>query len=86
MNLLKETLGVMEEHGIAPPDVYFVVCRDQLGSWDDFSALADFDYDNSYGGTEISLNLHIVGKDWWLSRREYDGSQGGILSLGRVGQ
>ena len=32
-------------------------------------------YDNGYGGNEIPLSLKIVGKDWWLERDEYDGSE-----------
>lgn len=43
--------------------------------WRDFAKIADFEYDDGYGGQEIQKGLVIVGKDWWLERHEYDGSE-----------
>lgn len=43
--------------------------------WRDFVKIADFEYDNGYGGQEIHWGLVIVGKDWWLERHEYDGKE-----------
>lgn len=37
--------------------------------------LADTDYDNSYGATEVADDLIIVGENWWLERHEYDGAE-----------
>lgn len=34
-----------------------------------------YDYDSGFGCEEVSLKLLIVGKDWWLERHEYDGSE-----------
>ena len=31
--------------------------------------------DSGYGSAEIREDLVIVGKDWWLERDEYDGSE-----------
>lgn len=46
-----------------------------IGSWGEFAAFADFDYNDGYGGNEINGDLVIVGDDWWLERVEYDGSE-----------
>ena len=35
----------------------------------------NINYDESYGRQEINETLKIVGKDWWLERHEYDGSE-----------
>lgn len=40
-----------------------------------FFRIASFDYCASFGTTEITLGLVVVGKDWWLERHEYDGSE-----------
>lgn len=40
-----------------------------------FFRVADFDYWDGFGSAEITLGLVVVGKDWWLERHEYDGSE-----------
>ena len=75
MNLLKETVGRMMEYGKSPEDVLFVMDRDSWCSWEEFVKNADFEYNDGYGGHEIELELKVVGKDWWLERGEYDGSE-----------
>jgi hypothetical protein len=88
-NLLKETLEMLAENGKSPADVRWVGHRDfgyltqirptpekmPYGSWEEFVEFADFDYDNGYGGAQVSTRLVIVGDDWWLERGEYDGSE-----------
>lgn len=32
-------------------------------------------YDDGYGCVEINPSLCIVGKDWWMTRDSYDGSE-----------
>jgi hypothetical protein len=32
-------------------------------------------YDDGYGCVEINPSLCIVGKDWWITRDAYDGSE-----------
>jgi len=77
MNLLQETLGVLEDEGIVPRlDVLYVMTGDSWGTWDDFTKLANIDYDAGFGSQEINSSLCIVGKDWWLERSEYDGAEG----------
>lgn len=88
MNLLKETEEFLTNHDKSGEDVRYVICLepdflkdigtpkvDALGSWDDFVAFADFDYNPSYGGAEVNTDLKIVGDDWWIERGEYDGSE-----------
>ena len=78
MNLLQETLEILSEHGKTKGDVLW--CGNEgVGyfTWEVFERLADKDYDNSYGDAEVVIDLLIVGKDFWLERHEYDGSEWG---------
>lgn len=40
-----------------------------------FCSKADFTYHDGFGGVEIDMGLIVVGKDFWLERHEYDGSE-----------
>jgi hypothetical protein len=73
INLLAETLEDLSVNGKSPADVKWVGREEFVGSWEDFAAIADFSYDNGFGGNEIDLALVVVGDDWWLERSEYDG-------------
>jgi len=76
-NLLKETLEVLWEHGKKPEDVKWCG-KPEYGwcTWDEFCSVAkDIEYDSGYGTAMIAENLLIVGEDWWLERREYDGAE-----------
>lgn len=82
-NLLKETLEILLANGKGPNDVLWVGTKysdwqkDSVaasGSWADFEKLADFEYDDGFGGDEITTRLYVVGKDWWLERGRHDGS------------
>ncbi len=42
---------------------------------EDFVNNSDFQYDSGYGGNEIELSMKLIGKDFWLERHEYDGSE-----------
>ena len=44
-------------------------------TWDNFCLKANFMYDAGYGSNEIPMDLVVVGKDFWLERHEYDGSE-----------
>ena len=74
-NLKKETLDFLLEHGKTERDILFVSDGEQYINADDFLKLADFNYNNGFGGNEISLALKVVGWDWWIERHEYDGSE-----------
>lgn len=74
-NLLRETLEMLVVSGKSERDILFCTCRDEYFSFGKFKELAaNIDYDSGYGGAEIR-DIYIVGKDWWLERGEYDGSE-----------
>ena len=75
-NLLDETLRVLSEHGRTMDDVLWIGCKDFKIPIERFLELADDIYYNSYGGVEVAADLMVVGDGWWLSRWEYDGSEG----------
>jgi len=76
MNLLKETVEVLKANGKKPEDVKWCGSS-KFGwfSWSEFTRVADVEYDNGFGASEVAIDLVIVGKDWWLERGEYDGSE-----------
>jgi len=77
MNLLQETIDALKLNGKTAEDVLWVSCygRERISfGWTEFSFLADENYNEGFGMTEVNTTLQIVGKDWWLEREEYDGS------------
>lgn len=75
MNLLAETISCLENNGKTANDVIWVGTEKEKATWDSFASVADFDYDNGFGGEVIDTALLVVGKDFWLERHEYDGSE-----------
>jgi hypothetical protein len=80
INFLKETIDCIENYGKKIEDVLWVGANNCNGDkiwedWDNFARCADFEYDNSFGLDVIIDSLIVVGKDWWLERHEYDGSE-----------
>jgi hypothetical protein len=75
MTLLTETNEALRDAGKTCDDVRFIITDKQCGTWAEFTKIANFNYDDGYGGNEIYLSLKIVGDDWWLERGEYDGSE-----------
>ncbi len=76
MNFLKETLKELAYNGKLPSDVLWVGTTNEYMTWGHFFSIADFEYNSGFGINIISLNLVIVGENWWLERSEYDGSEG----------
>lgn len=74
-NLLKETLGVLECNNKTLDDVEWIGDEHFFISKEDFLKKADKYYDAGYGCAEVNMNLTICGKDFWLERHEYDGSE-----------
>ena len=74
-NLLQETLEFLRDMDKTPADVCWVGDHDSYYSWDEFATKANIEYDEGFGAYEIDLALKVVGKDWWLERHEYDGSE-----------
>lgn len=75
MNLLKETLGILIESGKTENDVKWVGTLTHKCSWQQFKVVADTEYISGYGAPEVAQDLLIVGDNWWLERRERDGSE-----------
>lgn len=78
VNFLQETLKHLQAHQQSPTTVLWVGSANgaTAGTWNDFTKLADFDYDNGYSGQRIANDLVIVySDDHWSSRGEYDGSE-----------
>lgn len=77
INLLEETIEALKENGKSPADVEWVGVRDDhYETWEEFEKKAkDINYDNGYGFEMINTDLVVVGKDFWLERFEYDGSE-----------
>lgn len=74
-NLRDETLSALANANKTPDDVLWVGSPNVWTTWEDFSAYANFTYDEGYGSVEIPMDLVIVCKDGWLERAEYDGSE-----------
>lgn len=89
INLLEETIECLHGNGKTEAEVlwvgrdYYIWNKSHVNperivyksTWEDFCSKADFEYDNGYGSPEIPTDLIIVGKDFWLERCEYDGSE-----------
>lgn len=77
INLKDETLEILNEYDKTWDDVEWIgsVSRNLTIDKNQFLILADREYNNGYGGNEVSLDLVVVGKDFWLERHEYDGSE-----------
>ena len=75
MNFLKETIQFLASNDLTPEDVCWVSDGDNWCDWSTFKANADFGYDDGFGCQQINFALKVVGKDWWLERHEYDGSE-----------
>lgn len=85
MNLYKETINVLKANLKTKEDVLFINIKKQHYEKENeyitltpnqfFEIAKQIEYDNGFGGVEIEENLQIIGKDFWLERHEYDGSE-----------
>ena len=76
MNLLKETLEILNNNNLNEADVLW--CGSvEFGyfTWQDFKDIADVEYDNGYGAPKVATDLVIVTTKGYLERHEYDGSE-----------
>ncbi|MFE4229179.1 hypothetical protein ACFRJ8_14970 [Arthrobacter sp. NPDC056886] len=77
-NLLTETLSAIQDSGHEVADIVFVGSRDAeyRCAWDEFTQLANVEYDSAYGSSEVATDLIVMfsdGRRMW--RCEYDGSE-----------
>jgi hypothetical protein len=78
MNFLQETIQAVIESGHTTEDVMFIGSRDGKYrlKYNEFAELANFDYDNGFGGQEIASDMIIYFYDKsYITRGEYDGSE-----------
>lgn len=75
MSLLQETIDMLAEHRLTPEDVKYVCGSDFWFTWEEFAAVANVDYDSGCGSQHVARDLQVVGRGWWIERREYDGSE-----------
>ena len=75
INLLEETLSCLKDNEKTWDDVLWVGFPEYKIDKDIFRKLADIRYNNGYGAAEVRQDLVVVGKDFWLAREEYDGSE-----------
>ena len=76
-NLLKETEEILKQNDIEITDILWIG-----SSKDDFYIplenaleIMNVEYHSGFGAPEIAEDLIVAGKDWWLERHEYDGSE-----------
>lgn len=77
-NLLKETIEHIERSGHTLENITFIGSEETGHSctWNEYSELADLEYDSGFGAQEVATDLVIVfsdGTQMW--RHEYDGSE-----------
>ena len=77
MNLLNETRDILLSNNKTFDDVLFIgdEATHTKMTVKDFLEHANVEYKNGYGIEEINTDLILVGKDFWLERHEYDGSE-----------
>lgn len=80
-DLLQATLKILCDNSKTPDDVLWVgtiagfLDKSHRFTWEEFASKANFVYHFGYGQIEILHNLIIVGKDFWLDRCDWDGSE-----------
>lgn len=75
-NLYNEIVSDLKNKNKTVDDISWIGTIEKLYDTEKFLSLAKkINYDPGYGGEEISQDLLIVGKDFWLERHEYDGSE-----------
>lgn len=74
-NLKHETLKALAQNGKPVEDILWIGTDKAVIPIDMFWKLADQNYDDGFGIAWVNMKLKVVGKDWWLERAEYDGSE-----------
>jgi len=75
-NLLEETMKSLKEMDLTFQDILYAQLGNGYFSVEHFKLLAaKTEYDDGFGLAIIDECLMLVGKDFYLDRREYDGSE-----------
>lgn len=73
-NLKEETKELLKENNKTLKDIIWFGCK-EVELIGDLEKVLDFTYDSGFGCQEVLEDLILVGKDFWLERHEYDGSE-----------
>lgn len=65
----------LAKHGKTFDDVLWIGTKDTEIQITNPKKQLDITYCPGYGAPEINPWLLVVGKDWWMERHEYDGSE-----------
>lgn len=80
VNFLQDTINMLVINNKTIDDILFVRTKTEQCSFARFvEIIKDFKYTNSFGCNKINLDLVVVGRDFWLERREYDGSESWVF-------
>ena len=75
-NLWEETINVLNKHGLSFDDILYIQGQDFRIQKENFEAVAKWtNYNAGFGSQKVATDLVVVGEDWWLDRKEYDGSE-----------
>lgn len=74
-NLWEETNEKLAENNKCFNDVIAICGNDFQITKKEFEKYSNTKYDDSYGASEVAVDLLIIGADFWLERHEYDGSE-----------
>lgn len=75
-NLYEETEMALNQNKHNWDDVHFCAVNGMFISlWRFKQAAKEINYNSDYGYVEINPTCKIVGYNWWLERRSYDGAE-----------
>lgn len=77
-NLLRETIAEIARAKRTTAEIVFIGSpwTGHSCTWDEFTRLADIEYNSGYGGAEVAGDLRVVFNDGgFMAREEYDGSE-----------
>lgn len=73
--LWDETIDILKRNGKTFDDVV-AVCGEQFQiTKEEFRKYSKTTYDDGYGAPKVAEDLLVIGKDFWLERQEYVGSE-----------
>lgn len=76
INLLNETIAILDKHNKCLKDIKYIVTKNcTIKNKKKFFQSMDFKYDCGFGLEMIPTDLKLVGKDFWIERKTYDGSE-----------
>lgn len=68
MTLLETTLRDLQRYGKSPKDIRYIQTSKFNFSWENFKNVADFELGVEYNAPLVTMDLVIVGDDWYMER------------------